>query len=271
MPLEIREIPLDQIVGDETAREPDRRLLQSLERCGLCEPILVRSRADGQYDRIDGSRRIAAGRTLGWQTIVAIVESDDAAARPRDLQAVIVNTQRKNLRQLYVARHARRLVEQGHYVQAELARELHLSPATLSYMLTVLDCPELVASMETDGLEFGAAKALASLPPADRSALLQELVASRAGTGKMPSVRQIEQKVRERKGQPPLAAVSDAPLAALIAGLRARGAGVEIRSVRATQTRLKVTLTVAESDQEWVNELLDASKDSPHPTVQPGI
>lgn len=259
MALEIREIPLDHILSDETAREPDRRLMQSLQRLGLCEPIHVLAREDGQYERIDGSRRIAAARQLEWQTIQALVETSDAnASQPRDLRAIVVNTQRKNLRQLHVARHARRLIEQGHFTQADLARDLHLSASTLSYMLKVLECPHLVSAMADEGLDFGAAKALASLDASERAEALRDLARRKEAEGRFPAVRQIEQWVRERKGQAPLAPVELRPLAALIETLRSHGAAVDVRSVRATRTRLQVTLMVSEKDQEWVNRLLDA-------------
>jgi ParB/RepB/Spo0J family partition protein len=256
MQLQVQEIALDRILCDETAREPERRLVQSLHSFGQFEPVHVLPQADGHFELIDGSRRVAAARKLGWQTIAAIVETPDDAARPRDLKAIVINTQRKNLRQLHVARHARRLIEHEHYVQADLARELHLSPATLSYMLTVLECPDLVAAMEEEGLEFGAAKALASLPTPDRSDLLNELRALKQETGRTPSVRQVEQQVRERKGKPPVGAVTVEPIAALLRDLRAHGAPVDIRCVRATQTRLKITLQVAEEDQEWIDRLV---------------
>jgi ParB/RepB/Spo0J family partition protein len=265
MALTITSLPLDQITRDDTAREPDRRLIQSLRAYGQFEPILAHIRPDGTYELIDGTRRVAAARKLGWRTITALVENEEQAPQPKDLRAIVINTQRKNLRQLHIARHARRLIEQEHYVQADLARELHLSPATLSYMLTVLECPDLVAAMEEECLEFGAAKALGSLPTSDRSDLLNELRTSRQETGRFPSVRQVEQQVRERKGKPPVGAVTPEPIGALLRHLRAHGAPIDVKCVRATQTRLKITLQVAEADQEWIDRLVAEAREETSP------
>lgn len=271
MSLTVQRIPLDRIDRDETARAPEKRLLQSLERYGQFEPIHLRPLPDDHYEIIDGSRRLAAADELDWPTILAIVESPEDASRPRDLQAIIVNTQRKNLRQIHVARHARRLIEQGHYSQAELAAEIHVSAATLSYMLKVIECSHLVAAMDGEGLEFGAAKALASLEPDDRPEALRELSLQKEKEGRFPAVRQVEQYVRERKGKTPLAPFEPQPLTALIEALRAHGAAVDVRSVRATETRLRVTLMVSEKDQEWVNRLLDAPTETTVETGAPAM
>jgi hypothetical protein len=74
---------------------------------------------------VSGKLLTAVRRTI---VFLSHVERPDDAAHPRDLKAIVINTQRKNLRQLHAARHARRLIREGHYVRAELARELHLRP-----------------------------------------------------------------------------------------------------------------------------------------------
>jgi hypothetical protein len=65
--------------------------------------------------------------------------------------------------------------------------------------------------------------------------------------------------VREKKGRPPVSSLSLPPLAVLIRELRAHGAEIDLRSVRAPRTRLKITLQVAEADQEWVQEVIASS------------
>jgi hypothetical protein len=112
--------------------------------------------------------------------------------------------------------------------------------------------------MQEECLDFGAAKALASLDASERTQVLRDLARRKETEGRFPAVRQAEQLVRERKGQAPLAPVELRSLASLIETLRSRGSAVDIQSVHAAQTRLRVRLMVSEKDQERVNRLLDA-------------
>src|SRR5207249_8588691 len=50
MSYHLADIPVEQIVSDEMGGQPARRLLESMARYGLFQPILVRARKDGRYD-----------------------------------------------------------------------------------------------------------------------------------------------------------------------------------------------------------------------------
>src|SRR5260370_6699062 len=177
--------------------------MASMTRRGLLRPIDVRARDDGAFELLDGSRRLAGARHLGWPAIAAIVEPPGEALLPKDLKALLLNTQRKNLQQLYVARHCRRLLREAGLTQADLARELRLSTSALSAILKVLDSPELVGPVTRGELEFGAAKALAVLPGPDQGRRLSELGERAQRDGKFPSVRAVEEQVRQWQGHAP--------------------------------------------------------------------
>lgn len=99
-------IELDQIQINPNqprifGREEVQDLIQSIERLGLLEPILVRKEKHG-YTIVAGERRYRAVKALGWKTIPAIVT--DA---PEDIcyeMALAENEKRKNLNPWEVGR-----------------------------------------------------------------------------------------------------------------------------------------------------------------------
>jgi ParB/RepB/Spo0J family partition protein len=220
MPLTLTEVPLDRIVFAGSLPEPDRAFLESLAQLGLLTAIDLRALPNGTYSIDEGRRRVAGARRLGWSTLRAVVEPAGEAIHSQDLKAIIVNTHRKNLRQLDLARHADRLLRANDWNQTQLARLIHISRSSLSRMLKVLQCADLVAAIEDEGLEFGAAKALAPLRPADRAELLAHLRQIADRDGKFPSVRQVEALVSIRQGQDPLPVVPPARLPALVKELQ---------------------------------------------------
>src|SRR5438093_3368561 len=104
MSCHLAEIPVEQMVSDETAWNPPRRLLESMARYGLFQPILVRAREDGRYDLGAGGAALCAARRLGWPTIPALVTPAGAAGRSAEREALIVHAQRESLQALHVAR-----------------------------------------------------------------------------------------------------------------------------------------------------------------------
>jgi ParB/RepB/Spo0J family partition protein len=269
MLLPSRELPLDQIRTDETCREPDKELLDSLRKYGLFEPILVRRERDDAYEMIDGGKRFTGARTLGWPSIVALVQPADLPGVPRDLQTILVNTQRRNLGQLYVARHASRLIDQEAFTQTEIARELHLSKGTLSSMLAVLRCKDLVAAIELEGLQFGAARRLAALSSRARAELLAKLREIQAQSARFPSVRQVEEMVRISQGKSALRPITADDLTLLAWECEERGIPVVTQAAHGKQTCLRVVLTVTEDDEAWVQAVLTPPDTAAPPASTP--
>lgn len=75
------QIPIDQILVKKRIRKDlgdIDALVDSLRRFGLMNPILVNKK----YVLIAGGRRLQAAKTLGWQTINAVViDADDELTR----------------------------------------------------------------------------------------------------------------------------------------------------------------------------------------------
>lgn len=260
MALTLTEVPLDRIVFAGTLPQPDRDLLESMAQLGLLVPIDLRAQPDGTYLIDEGHRRVAGARRLGWTTIRAVVEPEGEARHSPDLKAIVINTHRQNLRQLDLARHAHRLLRQSDATQTQLARLIHVNRSSLSRMLKVVQCPDLVAAIETEGLEFGAAKALAPLRPDDRAALLAHLRQIADRDGKFPSVREVEALVSIRQGQDPLPELPPARLPALVKELQTVNVPVQVKILRGKQSHLKITVVLDDTDEYWVRAFASSSE-----------
>jgi ParB/RepB/Spo0J family partition protein len=247
---------LDQITGSERLAPPPPSLLDSLVKYGQSEPIHVQEAGVGAYDLVHGSEIVAGARALELKTLDAIVATDRDAALPADLRALIIDAQCQNLRQLYRARHVSRLVAEGRFTQAQLARELNKSRAYIHAMVQVIECPDLVAAIEEEALQFGAAKSLASLTPAERGRLLAELRGIRRLTGEFPTVRYVEAKVdRLKKGEKALPALPPEFWPALSAAAQSQELPVEIQATPLRQAQVKVTMEFTASEV-WLRAVL---------------
>ena len=247
-----------------TGREPDAALRESMARYGLLEPLDLRARPEGGYELIGGSRRLIAARALGWPAVTALVEPAEAATMPAALKALLLNLHRESLQQLHLARQAKDALARLDCSQAELARRLGIGRSTLCQMLQVLGCDDLVRAIEIDGLEFGAAKRIAALLPQQRASLLVELRTEAAGTGRFPSVRDVEARVRTLQGHPPLPRFLPEALADLVAALAALDIRAAIRTVPGKQSGLGATLRLDEADAAALAALLAEKEPRSH-------
>jgi len=220
-----------------------------MTRHGLLQPLDLRSRKVGRYDLVDGSRRLVTAHSLGWSTVTAVVEPGGRAGPAKELKAILLNTQRQNLRQLHLARHAQRRLRASACSQAELAREIRWGKSTLSMTLKVLDCPDLAAALERGELVLSAARALAPLLPRERGALVAEFEEWTFRNGKPPSVRQVKALVARRRDPALSLELVPDELAATVAELLDRGVPIDIRAICARKSHVEVRLALTEADQ----------------------
>lgn len=257
MAVTITQVPLDRILTPESLPEPDRLLRESMAEFGQFIAIELHAQPDGTYRLDEGRKRLATARKLGWTTLRAVVELAGKDVLSPDLKAIIVNTHRKNLQQLDLAEHAWRVLRESDCTQAKLARQIHVNRSSLARMLKVRACPDLVSAIQTEGLEFGAAKALAPLLPADRAELLSQLRQMADEHGKFPSVRQVEELIRVRQGQAALPNVLPAHLPVLMKEFQTMNTPTKIRVSRGKQTQVKVSLVLDDTDEYWINALVN--------------
>ncbi|MDI6710826.1 MAG: ParB/RepB/Spo0J family partition protein [Bacillota bacterium] len=178
---ELIEVPLEKVrPNPRQARkvfteEKIAELAASIAEHGLVQPVVVR-RADDGYELVSGERRWRAYRSLGRETIPAIVrEMGDLEATAALL---IENIQREDLSPLEEALAFRRLIEEFRLTQEDLARRVGKSRAAIANTLRLLSLPADVQSMLAGGkLSAGHARALAGVKdPARQVALARKTV-----------------------------------------------------------------------------------------------
>jgi ParB family transcriptional regulator, chromosome partitioning protein len=167
-------------------------LANSMQASGLLQPVLVRPR-DGGYELIAGERRWRAAERLGWPKIPAVVKEVDD--RTLLTLALIENLQRDDLSPIDEAAGYRRLGEEFHLGQTEIARAVGRDRSTVANLLRLLQLPpDVQALVHEKRLSAGHARALLGLSNADRqSALAAEAIDQEW------SVREIEAAVAGKR------------------------------------------------------------------------
>lgn len=101
-------------IDDELPREESEKvdeLADSIRANGMMQPIIVRPANDGNYEIIDGHRRVIATKLLGRGQIKAIIRDyDDKQAQTFN---IIGNLQRKDLNNIELALSYRRALDSG--------------------------------------------------------------------------------------------------------------------------------------------------------------
>ncbi len=165
-------------------------LADSIKSHGLVQPILVRERADGQYELVAGERRWRAAQLAGLDKIPAVIKDlvDDEAAAI----ALIENIQREDLNPLEEAMALEGLQKEFSLTHQQIADAVGRSRASVSNLLRLLDLHEEVKKLLLENhIEMGHARALLALP------MEQQLQLARVVDKQALSVRATEALVRK--------------------------------------------------------------------------
>ncbi len=180
-------------VIDEAALDA---LAQSIRSHGVIQPILVR-RVGETYEIIAGERRWRAAQRAGLLKVPVVYRDvpDDKLLEV----ALIENIQREDLNPIEEAQAYRRLTDEFHLSQEEVATAVGKDRATVANYMRLLRLPlEIHQDLASRTLSMGHARALAGLTD-DRA---QRRVA-REIVSRSLSVREAEALVR-REAHPPL-------------------------------------------------------------------
>ncbi|MEM7179541.1 MAG: ParB/RepB/Spo0J family partition protein [Spirochaetota bacterium] len=169
---EANQIPLDKITANPQqprvfGLDTIGDLLQSIERLGLIEPIVVRREGD-RYQIIAGERRYRAVKKLGWQEIPAVVTDADPDMCYE--MALAENEKRKNLNPWEVGRAIKFLREEKGKTAEQVS---HILGYSIRYV-----------------------KQLSSI-----ARLAQEVMANFLQTGGEPSVKNLEKLLKQQEGR----------------------------------------------------------------------
>lgn len=122
--------------------EKIKELAQTLQTHGMIQPIVVRKKDESKYEVIAGERRLRAAKSLGWETISAIIRNltDTETASV----ALIENIQREELSVIEEAQAYVQLLKMHSLTQEALAQRLGKSQSTIANRIRLLSLPEQI-------------------------------------------------------------------------------------------------------------------------------
>ena len=199
-------------------------LARSIRSNGIIQPIVVRQVENG-YEIIAGERRWRAAQRAGLMKVPAVVREI-----PEDrllAVALIENIQRENLNPIEEAVAYRRLSDEFHLTQEQIADAVGKDRSSIANYVRLLRLPQDVrARVSSNALSMGHARALLAL--ADEAAQLR---VAREVLSRNLSVRETEALVKK-------AATPDAPKPEKTVDVHTRAAEDKLRLSLGTRVRI---------------------------------
>jgi ParB family chromosome partitioning protein len=200
-------------------------LARSIRSNGIIQPIVVR-KIDGGYEIVAGERRWRASQRAGLLKVPVVVRDI-----PEDrllASALIENIQREDLNPIEEAHAYRRLVDDYHLTQEQIADAVGKDRSSIANVLRLLRLPQEVrANLGSGALSMGHARALLALPDeASQLRVAREVVA------KNLSVRETEALVKK-------ATQPAAPKEPAQKDVHTRAAEEKLRFVLGTRVRIE--------------------------------
>lgn len=184
---QIRPNPLQPRIRFEARKLEE--LAASVKENGMLQPLVVRKVGEG-FEIIAGERRWRAALKADLARVPAIVQ--DVSEQELLQLALVENLQRDDLGAIEEARAYQLLRDHFHLTQEEIARRVGRSRAAVANTLRLLQLPDLIQGMVTNGeLSMGHARALLPLPRGRQVKLARQIVAEGW------SVRQAEEAAQE--------------------------------------------------------------------------
>lgn len=206
-------------------------LAGSIRSNGIIQPIVVRRDGD-RFQIIAGERRWRAAQKAGLAR-VPIVVREVAPGQEQSLleMALIENIQRENLNPIDEALAYRRLTDEFHLTQEQIATAVGKDRATVANVLRLLKLPDEVrAEVASDTLSMGHARALLALPAEGEQRRVARDVIARG-----LSVRETESVVRRLLER---ATPSPTAKAVTIVDVHTRAAEDQLRLALGTRVRI---------------------------------
>ena len=213
-------------------------LASSIRSQGIVQPLVVRPK-DDQFELIAGERRWRAAMKAGLSRVpVVIREASDQEA----LQlALVENLQREDLNPIEAANGYRRLQEEFHWSQEEMAEKVGKSRPAITNSIRLLSLPaEVQREVASGSLPAGQARALLGLQtePLILSAC-REVIAKGLSTRETEKLVRHLMTGRRRRRQVPLI---DPDLRSIVEELQ-RSLGTRVRLIpKARSTKGKIEI-----------------------------
>ncbi len=168
-----------------------RELADSIREHGVLQPVLVRQ-VSGGYELVAGERRLRAAEAAGLSKIPAVVGDypDDAMMEI----ALVENLQREDLNPMEEAEAYRRLMDEFHLTQEEIAQKIGKSRSAIANTLRLLHLPAKVRDdLRAGKATEGHARAILGLKTEEEQVKAWDEIAS----GGL-SVREAEELIRNK-------------------------------------------------------------------------
>ncbi len=167
-------------------------LKKSILANGLIQPITVRRTPDHKYQLISGERRLIACKEIGFREIPAYIIKVDSDELMLAL-ALIENIQREKLNAIEIGSAYKRLMDECHLTQEQIAEKVGKDRTTIANTIRLLRLPKKIQdSLVADEISAGHARALINIEDEDiQIQLLQKIKSSNL------SVRKVERLVSE--------------------------------------------------------------------------
>lgn len=194
-----------QVVVKITQVEPNREqprknfdedslqeLADSIKQFGLLQPILVQDKED-HYEIIAGERRWRAAKLAGLKEVPVIIRK---YSKQEIVEiSLIENIQREDLNPIEEAQAYKRLLNEFHLKQDEVAERVSKSRTAVTNSMRLLKlCDEVQQMLIDDMISTGHARALLAVEdPEEQYALAQRIFDEKL------SVREVEKLVKDRK------------------------------------------------------------------------
>ena len=142
-------------------------LKKSIIANGLIQPITVRRVTGNQYQLVSGERRLRAYTDIGYKEIPAYIIKVDSDEIMLAL-ALIENIQRETLNPIEVSKAYKRLMDECHLTQEQIADRVGKDRTTIANSIRLLKLPEKIQNCLVDeSVSAGHARALINLPGED--------------------------------------------------------------------------------------------------------
>jgi len=139
-------------------------LKKSIIANGLIQPITVRRITGNQYQLVSGERRLRAYTDIGYKEIPAYIIKVDSDEIMLAL-ALIENIQRETLNPIEISKAYKRLMEECHLTQEQIADKVGKDRTTIANSIRLLKLPDKIQkSLIDESISAGHARALINLP-----------------------------------------------------------------------------------------------------------
>lgn len=199
----ILRIPIDQIVANPRQPRKDfdekalNELASSIRIHNIIQPLTVTRIGDNKYRIIAGERRFRASKMAGLKDVpVYLREANDNQILELSL---LENLQREDLNAIEISMSYKRLMDELHYTQEEVAERMGKERPTVANYIRLLKLPpDLQIAVRNGLLSMGHARALVNVEEVDKQLYIFKEI-----TSKELSVRQTEQLVRSLNNKQP--------------------------------------------------------------------